>query len=232
MEHLFITLLLVAGAVVAGWYLNRTVVISNIRVEGNQMTHTREILETSSVKEGMHADSIRYLEIISRVEALPWVEKAHITVSPSGQMRIRIEEAEPLALLRDRNRSAWVTASGIQLPVILGTEVDVPVLYGFRISDRQDTLVSGEFSTARDFLLAARKYPEVYSAIGEVMVTADEGVVVLTAENAVRVTLGHDQFDDRLRTWRAFQSQVISEKGITAMQSIDFRYRGQVVTRE
>ncbi|MFO8030376.1 MAG: FtsQ-type POTRA domain-containing protein [Cyclonatronaceae bacterium] len=239
-EYLFAALFLIVAALVIGWQMNRSVVVTDISVTGHHMSEPAEIERASGVEHGMHADSIAYLQVIERVEMLPWVARAYVSLSPSGNMRIRVEEQEPMALLVDGRRSTLVTESGIQLPVVLGRAADVPILYGFDVSrgakqdamTPPDTIRSPQFETARAFLQQLGEYPGLYAMVSELMVTDEDGVVALSNENAVRLTFGHNDFKDRIRKWHAFQSQVISEKGIDQMRSLDFRYRGQVVALE
>ena len=247
-EYLFAAIFLIIAAVVIGWQLNRSVVVTDISVSGNRMSEPADIMRAGGVDAGLHADSIAFLEVIERVETLPWVASAHVSLSQSGRLRIRVEEEEPIALLVNGSRSALVTASGIQLPVMLGKAVDVPILHGFSVSRAAadasgsdgrrgavaapDTLKSPLFDSARDFLVAVRKYPGLYAMISEMMVTESDGVVALSNENTVRLTFGHEDFDERIGKWQAFQSQVISGKGISHVRSLDFRYRGQVVALE
>jgi len=237
-EYLFAAVLLIVAAVVISWQFNTSDEISGMSVQGDRMSDASEVLERSGLAEGMHGDSIVFLDVIERIETLPWIRMAHVNLTPSGQVRIRVEEEEPMALLVDRGRNALVTESGMTMPVVLGHRVDVPILYGFEVSNTfwetgtPDTLRSESFEKVRSFLTEATRYPGLYAMISEVMVTDDDGVVVLSDENAVRLTFGHEDFDDRLRKWQAFQSQVISRKGISQVRSLDFRYRGQVVAME
>ena len=251
-EYLFAAIFLIIAAVVIGRQLNRSVVVTDISVSGNRMSESVDIMHAGGLDAGVHADSIAFLEVIERVETLPWVASAYVSLSQSGQLRIRVEEEEPIALLVDGRRSAWVTESGIQLPVILGKDVDVPILHGFKVANTSvkaagsssgspavtaagsipDTLKSPLFEPARDFLMQVRKSPGLYAMISEMMVTESDGVVALSNENTVRLTFGHEDFDQRIRKWQAFQSQVISGKGISHVRSLDFRYRGQVVALE
>ncbi|MBP3193395.1 cell division protein FtsQ/DivIB [Natronogracilivirga saccharolytica] len=231
-EYLFAALFLVIGAVVAGWYLTQSSVITGISVQGNYMIADDDVLAESGLQEGEHRDSVVFLDVIENVERIPWVASAHMNMSPSGNVRIRVEEEDPIALLVDGPRNALVTDSGVQLPVILGKVVDVPILYGFDVTGQPDTLSGSHFEQARDFLTSVREYPGLYAMISEVMVTDSDGVVALSDENTVRLTFGTGNFDDRIRKWQAFQSQVIPEKGMQSVRSLDFRFRGQIVARE
>ena len=235
-EYLFAALFLIIAAMVIGWQLNRSVVVTDISVTGFRMSDEAEILRISGMEAGLHADSIAFLEVIERIETLPWVASAYVSLSQSGHLRMRVEEEEPIALLADGRRSALVTGTGILLPVVLGKAIDVPILHGFRVGNTStqtpDTLKSPQFETARDFLVQVRQHPGLYAMISEMMVTESDGVVALSNESTVRLTFGHTDFEDRIRKWQAFQTQVISEKGIGHVRSLDFRYRGQVVALE
>ncbi len=235
-EYLFAALFLVIAAMVIGWQLTRETVVSDVTVTGHRMADPGEIRRVSGVEEGLHGDSIAFLEVIERVETLPWVASAYVSLSQSGHLRIRVEEEEPIALLADGRRSALVTADGIQLPVVLGKAIDVPILHGFRVGNTStqtpDTLTSEPFRTASEFLQQVRRYPGLYAMISEMMVTESDGVVALSNESTVRLTFGHGDFDERIRKWQAFQAQVVAEKGMGHVRSLDFRYRGQVVALE
>ncbi|MDG5767390.1 cell division protein FtsQ/DivIB [Balneolales bacterium ANBcel1] len=237
-EYLFAAAALIIAAVVIGWQLNRSVMVSEITVHGHLLADADGVLYKSGIDEGMHGDSIVFLDVIERIETLPWIRTAHVNLSQTGRMRIRVEEERPIALLVDNGRSALVAESGIVLPVVLGRQVDVPILHGFSLdgmladATRPDTLASESFEMARSFLARAASYPGLYAMISEVMVTGQDGVVALTDENTVRLTFGHEDFDRRLRKWQAFQSQVISQKGIDHVRTLDFRYSGQIVARE
>ncbi len=237
-EYLAAGLMVIVAATVLGMYLSRTVEITEIELAGIEMADADAVIQASGLEEGMHGDSIAFLDVMEKVESLPWVKTAYVSLSQSGRLRIRVDEEQSMALLVDQGRTALVTESGIILPVVLGKSVDVPLLYGFSVPDRlrqgdkPDTLRSGSFGKARSFLTTLRRYPGLYAAVSEVMVTDTDGVVALTDENAVRLTFGHEQFDQRIRKWRAFQSQVVSEKGIDHVRSLDLRFHGQIVARE
>ena len=237
-EYLFAALVLIIAALVIGWQLNRSIVVAEVSVYGHRLSDPDRVVQKSGLSEGVEGDSIVFLEVIEKIETLPWIRSAHVNLSYTGKLRIRVEEEDPIALLIDNGGSALISESGITLPVVLGQAVDVPILYGFELSEsflnegRPDTLSSSSFEKVRLFLNQANQYPGLYAMISEIMVTDDHGIVVLSDENTVRLTFGRNDFDKRLRKWKAFDAQVISHKGMRQMRSLDFRYNGQVVAME
>lgn len=231
-EYLIGTLFLIIAALVVGWQLNRSVVVGEITVSGNRMADTADIVAAGEFVPGVPADSIAFLTAIERMESLPWIATAHVSLSQTGRLRIRVTEEEPLALLVDGKQAGLVSESGVQLPLVPGVPVDVPILYGLESDGNRDTLFSDVFLAARDFLITVKRYPGLYAMVSEMMVDEADGVVVLSNEGTVRLTFGHEDFEERIRNWHIFQAQVVAAKGIRQMRSLDFRYRGQVVALE
>lgn len=231
-QYLVAAILLIAAAFLIGWYLERSVVITHISVEGNDRSKDADIVAQSGLAAGMHGENIVFIDVIDRIKELPWVASAYVYLPASGHLQIRVEEEDVLALLAGDKGHVWVTESGIKLPVIYGKGIDVPLLHGFTVHAVGDTLQGEAFQKVRKFLNSARNYPGLYPLISEVMFTERDGVVILSNEHAVRLTFGHDGFKERLKNWQAFQSQIIAQKGIRRFVSLDFRYQGQIVAKK
>jgi len=224
--------ILVLGlAVLAGLYWSSTMTVQQVRFSGNHFVPISE-LQKINVPTGMHPDSMDFGKIMNRFEQINYVKQADISVDPSGGLMIDITERQPIALLADGNKKIYVDRHGVRLPLILGKNVDVPILYGFRASPLRDTLNSDAFKKVSDFLMTARNKNVSNATISEVAWTQKEGVVALTNQNGVKLVFGKGDFATRLRNWEAFYGEVVKQKGIEAMRSIDLRFEGQIVTRE
>ena len=219
-------------AVLAGLYWDRTSTIRDVRFEGNYYVTTNELEQKADVPMGVSPDSLNFIEIINRVEAIPYVHHADINVEPSGNLLMDITERKPIALLADGDQKIYVDKDGIRLPLILEKTVDVPILYGFSASPMQDTLKSDAFKSARNFLIEMHQKPVSNATISEIGWTTNNGVVALTNENGVKLIFGKEDFKTRLRNWEAFYGKIIKTKGIASMRSIDLRFKGQIVTQE
>lgn len=218
-------------AVAAGLYWSRSVTIREVRYTGNNFVDKEELAEQADVPLGVRPDSVNFIEIINRIQQIRYVKYASIDVEPGGMLLIKVTERKPLALISDGTRKIYVDREGVKLPLILGKAVDVPILYGFPAEPVDDTLATESFAAVSTFLSEVRKHPLYNATISEVAWT-DDGVVALTQENGVKLMFGKTNFEQRLRNWKAFYAEVIRKKGINSMQSVDLRFKGQVVTHE
>lgn len=218
-------------AVLAGFYWTSRMTVQKIQFQGHHFVSLEE-LQHVEIPTGISPDSMDFMKLIDRIEQIPYVKRADISVEPSGNLQVSITERKPLALLVDGKNKAYVDQDGLRLPLVRGKAVDVPILYGFQATTIKDTLKSESFKAVSDFLNKVKSRPVSDATISEVAWTDKDGVVALTNQNGVKLIFGKDGFDTRLRNWEAFYGEVVKEKGIEQMRSVDLRFRGQIVTRE
>lgn len=219
-------------AVLGGIYWNSTGTVEDVRFEGFRYVNEKELKNKVEIPLGMHPDSLDIPGIIRKYEEIDYVKRADIRMQPGGTMTVHITERKPLALLINGSRRAYVDADGIRLPQVPGEAPDVPLLYGFSTQPLSDTLQSNAFKMISGFLQELNQRPVSDATISEIVWDDGEGVVALTNENGVKLTFGRGEFDTRLRNWEAFYAQVVRQKGINQITSVDLRFKGQIVTRE
>lgn len=217
-------------AVVAGLYWSSKMKVQKIYFEGHHFVSEEQLREID-IPTGIHPDSLNTLDIISRVEQIAYVKQAVIDVEPSGNVTIQISERQPIAMLLDGDSEIYIDREGIRLPMVLGKTANVPLLYGFDAGPVGDTLSGQHAGPVTDFLVELQKKPVSDATISEVVWT-ENGIVALTNQHGVKLIFGKEDFASRLRNWEAFYAEIIKQKGIETMQSIDLRFRKQIVTRE
>lgn len=219
-------------AVLGGIYWDRTGKVKEIRFEGHRYVSLEELQQQVDIPTGVHPDSLDLTGFMKKFEEIDYVRYAGISMEPGGTMIVNITERKPLALLINGGQQAYVDADGVRLTQILGETPDVPLLYGFKAISKSDTLQSESFKITSRFLQELQKRPASDATISEVAWNDEEGIITLTNENGVKLLFGKGDFDKRLRNWDAFYAEVVRQKGITTMESIDLRFKGQIVTRE
>lgn len=222
--------LLVALAIILGFYWSKTSSITNIDIKGAHYTERGDILEHAAIPQGVNPDSLDALSVIERIEKLPYIKEARLTPNPPDKMVISVTERTPLALMLDDSKRAYVDEDGIQLPLVLTKSPNVPLLYGFNISPN-DTLTSEQFEMVRGFLQGMRHSSISNITLSEIAVTSDQGVVAMTTDNGVKIIFGEDSPADRLKNWESFYRQMIPQIGMNNLSEVDLRYKGQIITR-
>lgn len=227
-----VAVLVLGLSVIAGLYWNRSMRVRGVAVHGTHFSDPAAVARAMAVPKGVKPDSLDYLALIRRASKVTYVKTVELSVDHGGELNVQVKERQPIALLVNGADKIYVDEDGIRLPVLPGKAMDVPVLYGFKARPKSDTLQSEAFRRVSDFLLRARNNPVAWATISEVAYTPDEGVVALSHENGVKLLFGKADYQRRLKYWQAFYSEVVRQKGIDRMRTVDLRFKGQIVTRE
>lgn len=223
------TLLVFGLAVKAGIYMEKNTRITEVNFTGNSFTTDDELHASFESPVGMLADSVHLPGLYEKITELPYVQSVSASMASRGRLTFNIFERQPIALMINGENRFFVDKDGITLPLILGHDVDVPLLYGFRASSVADTLNSEAFEQVSSFLAEAKNKPFSWLTISEVTWNEREGVVALSTENGVKLIFGNDEFDRKLTHWEAFYKQVATHKGIRSFRSVDLRFSNQII---
>ncbi|MEX2602716.1 MAG: cell division protein FtsQ/DivIB [Gracilimonas sp.] len=224
-------LMVIGIAVLAAMYWTQHITVQEVKVNNLTFTQYEAIKDAAAVPVGVKPDSLDLDALVLRIEKLDYVRSVSPYIEPNGDLRIKVFERQPIALLINGPNRKYVDAEGVRLPVLEGKTQDVPLLYGFSAAT-SDTLNSESFYQVRDFLMKAKIDGFGWATISEVAFEETDGVVALSHENGVKLIFGRNDFEHKLENWKAFYTDVIRTKGIQSMQQVDLRFTDQVVTRE
>ena len=225
-------LILVGLGVVAGFYWQQSLRVDTLRVSGIWFNQEADILEAAQIPLGIAPESLNLEELKNRVMRLDYVKSVHPYIEPGGTLHLSVEERLPIALLVGGSVERYTDAEGVQLPVLTGKTVDVPLVYGFSSTRLTDTLKTTDFKQIARFLEEAKEHKFAWATLSEVAFDPKEGVVALSHENGVKLLFGTASFTNKLATWELFYTQVIRETGIARIAQIDLRFNDQIITRE
>ena len=227
-----LVILVLGGSIIAAMYWQQNLRVKSVAIEGNYFTPSEEILQVSGIEVGVKPDSLNLDVAISNIEDLDYIHQVTPYVDALGKVHLTIKERYPIGLLINGSDEIYVDAYGVKLPIIQGKTRNLPLVYGFDASENSDTLSTKEFIQVRDFLVSALRNQFGWATISEVIYHPYDGVVALSHENGVKLHFGQKEFDEKLKNWEAFYSEIIAVKGIQSMQQVDLRFTNQVVTRE
>lgn len=228
----YLVFVLIAGAAITvwSWYASRMTDINRVQVSQNYFTDESTVIAQAAIASGTPADSLDYLEIIRKVELLPYVREAELVPVPPSTILIRVEERRPIGLIKQGNVVRYIDRDGVVLPVVEGKAIEVPLLYGLALPVGRDSLTSPAFKAMGQFLEALDRNDMAKITISDVAWEPGTGIVAATGDYGTRLIFGTEDYEAKLRAWQAFYAQVVPKAGLEPFTRIDFRYRGQIVT--
>ncbi|NPA90109.1 MAG: FtsQ-type POTRA domain-containing protein [Chloroflexi bacterium] len=109
---IFVVLLLTIVASTAEFFY---VYEEQFRVEGIHYTEQAEVIQASGIR-GWHIFFIDPDKVARRLEELPYVRSAHVTVGFPPRVLIRVEERQPVLRWERKGTLFWVDAEGTVMP--------------------------------------------------------------------------------------------------------------------
>ena len=228
-------LMLVLGA---AWIWQRTLPLERVEVAGAVHAPTAEVVAlTHAVPDSVALFSLSPALIADRAQRHPWVESATVRRLPTGTLRIAVEERVPVVLVLDGagRPSHFLDAEGFAMPVAAASPAlfDVPVLTGAPPYHPAQPVASDHL---RSFLAALDRADEATQALVSEVQWGRRATLWTTpvAEHGslpVRLDPTGDTAD-QLRRLRAFWDQAVLPRPEVRFETVDLRFRGQVVTRE
>ena len=221
----------------AAWVWQRTLPLERVAVVGAVHAPADEVARLTAVTpDSVALFSLSPALVGSRAARHPWVREAHVRRLPTGTLRVRVEERQPVALALDGDGrpSHFLDAEGYAMPVEAAAPAlyDVPVLRGAPAYHPRQPV---ESAGLRSLLAAlATSDAETQALVSEVewgrRVTL--WTTPVAGHGSLRVRLGHAGHASQLRRLRAFWDQAVLPRPETPFRLVDLRFEGQVVTRE
>lgn len=222
----------------AAWVWQRTLPLASVDVVGATYADASEVATLTDVRpDSVALYSLSPALIADRAQRHPWVRTAHVRRLPTGTLRVRVEEREPVALvLVDGEPDRFLDAEGHAMPVQAAAPVvvDVPVLTG-----RVPTAPDGgpvDSPSLRELLRALADADEATDALISEIDWQPGRITLWTTpaggHDAIPVRLGRTGYANQLARLRAFWDQSVLPRPTALFRQVDLRFRGQVVTLE
>ena len=104
--------------------------LRSIEIEGLRRENSTHILNVLDLNPHVNILSLRLDELKVKVEGLPWVQEARLTLSPCGRLYVHIKERQPIAVIQ-ASRSYLLDRQGFIFKELDGEECcDLPELSG------------------------------------------------------------------------------------------------------
>lgn len=164
-----------------------------------------------------------------QVETIPWVRSASLRKVYPNRLQVDVTERQPIGFVNLPGGLNLVDADGVLLEKPAEGSFDFPVLSGINssmsLADRKARLaLFGQFAQE------LKAHPNGAGWLISEVDLADDGdlkALLVQGHQTILVHFGDKDFGERFETFLALLPQV--EKAASAIDSVDLRYRGQVV---
>lgn len=230
--------LLLMGVLVVALGANswkRSLPVGSVRVEGNVLLATQEILRLANVAPHAMLFDVNLAAVRRRVAQNPFVRSVSVNRDGPEGITINVEERVPLAVLA-ADRLLYIDPEGFVLPVSkTGRLLDLPVLTGaLPPAECVPGLRLREpgVREALDLLLLSRQVGDDLSMrISEINIQSGGELIVYTAELGVPVLFGKGDLPMKLVKFDGFWREIVPLRGAQQLRYVDVRFEDQVVVR-
>jgi cell division protein FtsQ len=228
---LALSLMLVFGA--NAWKSNLKV--TQIKVEGNLIVGTNEIVQLTQVQPGTLLYQADLTAIQRNVTSHYYIKDAVVERNLPNTISVDVSERVPIAIV-NRTETLYVDDEGVVLPRSISKKLfDLPVISGIPPGEELalgSTIRDAQTRQALQMLMTMRSINhEMYYNISEIQVHTAGDIVLYAVENSVPIIFGIGDIADKFVKLEVFWAEYIKTRGARVLQYVDLRYKDQIVAK-
>jgi len=225
---------IVGGAVVAARMLAASdfMRVARVHVENTQRTSEEEIAALSDIKIGDRIFELDLEMIAARIEENPWVRQARVDRIFPQDVRIRVAEREPRAIV-NLGYLYYVDGGGEVFKMLDGRDrLDYPVITGMERDELLDNPPQAQQRLRRAISLLGeleqRRHFNI-EAVSEIHLDSRRGIALYTYRSAVPVYLGEEDYAAKLDRLERIYKEL--EPRLAVLEYIDLQVPDRIIVR-
>ena len=202
------------------------------QIRGNAVLSSEDLLESLDLESQTSFAGFDPLLHSARVGAMPWIEYGRALRKSPNRIEVIVEERKPVAFFKTRDRVFLIDGERNLLdPMPSLKPWNLPVIVNGKIRGglaTGDNLVSANLNKTLeliDLLRVSRAMP--LDAVSEIVITNPVNIVLVTMPDNVRVHMGLDHFEEKLRNLAVAMPEIA--KQLARIKILDLRYRNKIV---
>jgi len=202
--------------------------VNEVEITGLKHLERKEILNFLGVPRSTNILTIKVSQLAKNLESLPWLQSAVVRLDPPGRMVVEVTEREPLAIVYTDTFFLLDKEGKLFLETTLEQSPGLPLLTGFGGLGLHegDSLPFEPLEAVRSLFEALEKVKGwlPLHLISECRWRGDEGFVLFTAQRAVPVQLGLDDYDQKLNRLQRVFAMLMERQWLDLVTRIDLDY--------
>jgi cell division septal protein FtsQ len=212
----------IAAAVLGVKVLIRNITVDEIQISGNYHLTEEDILEIINVSQGEQLMDIQFDDINRRLHQNTWIKSAALRRQFPGRLIVKVDEANPMALLSFRKRMFLIDEDGNILERIKSdTTPFLPVIRDINPKNKKEMKEAIKLISALD----AYKILDVKESVE---IGIDSYGLTATIDGDF-IKVGHGRYEEKFARWMELEPE-IRKKG-QPIQYIDLRFKESVIVK-
>jgi len=179
--------------------------------------YARRAIVQLGLDEGAVLARAEVMDLVERVEKLPWAKSARVRVRPAASQAV-LEVSRRIPVLALADGDVW----GVLPPGSFEPPGDLPLLSGIEPSQLGSRAGKKRLEQATEIMAAFEAFPGGSGSVSQIDFEADKGAVVYLRTDGTKVLLGDGQYKAKLAKLSALLSDLRSRG--TGAWAIDLRY--------
>jgi cell division protein FtsQ len=209
--------------------------INQIKIEGNRIVNTNEIIQLTQVKIGALLYKADLIAIQQNVLSHYYIKDAVVERNLPNSINIQIIERIPIAMV-NLSEPLYLDEDGVVLPQTALCKIfDLPMISG--ISEIESfvlgsTITHSDVIEALQLLAVLRTVNRpLYHQISEIQVRNGGDIVLYSAEGGVPIIFGRGELPGKLIRLEIFWNDIVRMRGVQCLQYVDLRFQDQIIAR-
>lgn len=209
--------------------------ISQIKIDGNRIVNTNEIIQLSQVPMGTLLYKTDLTAIQRNVMSHYYIRDAMVERNLPNSISIQVIERVPIVMV-NLSEPLYLDEDGVVLPKTVSCKIyDLPIISGIVLNESfvlGSTVTSPDEIEALQLLAVLRTVNRpLYCNISEIQVRNGGDIVLYAAEGGVPIIFGRGDLTGKLVRLENFWNNIVRTRGVQYLQYVDLRYQDQIVAR-
>jgi cell division protein FtsQ len=212
----------IAAAVLGVKLFVRHITVDEIQISGNYHLTEEDILEIINVSKGEQLLDIHFDDINRRLNENTWIKRAALRRQFPGTLIVKVDEANPKALLSFRKRMFLIDDDGNILERIKNEATPfLPVIRDINPKNRKEMKEAIK-------LISALDKQKILDVKESVEIGLDSYGLTATIDGDF-IKVGHGRYEEKFARWIELEPE-IRKKGVS-LQYIDLRFKESVIVK-
>lgn len=233
-----ITTLIVLILGTADWMRGKNAFfVKDIQVEGNQFLTEESLLQRVSIDSTQDLFEVQPDIIEEQIKQhYPLVKNVDVVRQLPGSIRIKVEEARPIAKFYYERECFGLDIEGALLSGLKPSLLyDLPIITGVRLQKQKNGMLrfAAGFSKVIECLQDLQQNNlYLLNDISEIQFNAKSGIILYLLDSAAPVIIGKKDISEKLKKMRLAFPQIKREINFAQTKYIDLRIESQIIIRQ